>query len=103
MTDELTERTETVSVLIGWTGMRAGSRVACVVIDGEPMTLAIPKGTRGVKVGAKLIVDVEYRDWFTITRMKFNMREGTSETTEERGEYNDGKMHAHPRVVGVER
>lgn len=103
MSDTLqVERTETVAVPIRWVGWRCGQKCARVMIDGESMELRIPKGTRGVKVGALLRVRVEWRAWYTITRTTINMREGTSETVEERGEYRDGALHAHPFVEGVE-
>jgi hypothetical protein len=94
-------REETIAVPVEYVGTFAGSRVCRVIIDGEETQLKIPKGMRGVKVGAMLTVRIEYRSWFNMTRMVFNLREGTSSESSERVEYHDGAEHAHPFIVGV--
>ncbi len=95
-------RTETATAPIEWVGTSAGSKSCRATINGEPLTLKVPKGTRGVKVGATLKVRIEWRDWYSMSRTTFHMREGTSETVSERREYHDGLEHAHYYFDGIE-
>ncbi len=82
--------TRTITAPIQWVGTFAGSKCCRVMIDGESVQLKVPKGSRGVKVGALLSVRIERRSWYSITRTRIDLRNGGSETTSERGEYHDG-------------
>ncbi len=87
------ESTETATIERVYTS--CGSKVVDVTINGDRVTLNVPKGTRGVKVGASLNVRIERRDWYEMTRMSINLREGGTTTTKERGMYRNGCVTAH--------
>ena len=101
MTTETATRTETATAPIEWVGTSCGSKSCRATINGEPLTLKVPKGTRGVKVGATLKVRIEWRDWYSMTRMSISLLHGTSETTEHRHEYHDGLEHPHYYFDGI--
>lgn len=78
-------------------------RMARVTIDGISVELKVPKGTRGLKEGQELPVEVEMRDWYDITSVRFDMLRGTQRETTERRLYSDGISRPHYRVLWDQR
>jgi hypothetical protein len=76
-------------------GKNYAGRYLAVTIGGKRIELKIPKGTRGLKVGGHVIVRNEQRDWYKLTRMEFNLRDGTESCSVLREEYHDGARHDH--------
>ncbi len=77
-------------VIVRDIGKNYAGRYVTVVVAGDRIELKVPKGTRGLKVGSFVTARVEHRDWFNMHRVSFNMREGTSDESVDRVQYDDG-------------
>lgn len=91
MSNDAEIRYETANILKLRT--HAGGKVADIdMLDdrAKPITLSVKKGTRGLKAGGMVRVRIETRDWYEITRARFDVLNGGVTITEERGAYNDG-------------